>query len=82
MSWMSTDLGTLRAMSLPRLVVYLTTVGGLAGLSAWMLIFGGHLALGIPKPTWKSLLWAIPRGGLFAVVLGLVVRWYSGRRRG
>ncbi len=79
---MSTDLNTLRAMSLPRLVAYLAVVGCLAGLFAWMLVFGGHIVFEISRPTWTSLLLAIPRGGLFAVVLGLVLRWYWSRRRG
>jgi hypothetical protein len=79
---MSIDLNTLRAMSLSRLVAYLAVVGGLAGLFAWMLVFGGHIVFEISRPTWTSLLLAIPRGSLFAIVLGLVLRWYWSRRRG
>ena len=79
---MSTDLSTLRAMSLPRFVAYFAVVGGLAGLFAWKLVFGGHIVFEISRPTWTSLLLAISRGSLFAIVLGLVLRWYWSRRRG
>ena len=79
---MSSDLGTLRALSLPRFVAYMVVVGGLSGLLAWMLVLGGHMVLGIGKPSLPSLLWAIPRGALFAVVLGMVLRWHWRRRRG
>ncbi len=79
---MSTDLSTfLRDIPLPRLVAYLAAVGGLAGLFAWLLVFGCHIAFDISRPTWTALLLAIPRGGLFAVVPGLVLRWYLRRRR-
>jgi hypothetical protein len=69
-------------MSLSRWVAYLAVVGGLAGLFAWMLVFGGQIVHEISRPTWTSLLLAIPRGGLFAIILGLVLRWYWSRRRG
>lgn len=79
---MSADLNTLLAMSLPRLLAYLVVMGGLAGLFAWMLVFGGHMVFDISRPNLTSLLLAIPRGSIFAAVLGLVLRWYWNRRRG
>lgn len=75
------DLSRLRAMSPPRLFAYLALVGGLAGLFSWLLVFAGHLVFDITRPTRTALLWAIPRGALFAIVLGLVLRWYGGRRQ-
>jgi hypothetical protein len=69
-------------MSLPRLIAYLAGVGGLAGLFAWMLVFGGGVLFDISRPTWTSLLWAILRGSLFAVILGFALRWYWNRSPG
>ena len=71
----------LRGMSLPRFFGYLALVGGFAGLSAWVLVFGSSFVFGMNAPTLPSLLFAIPRGSLFAVILGLALRWYWSRSR-
>lgn len=81
-SRMGRDLDTLRAMTLSRFVTYLLAVGALAGLFSWLLAFGAHLLFDIPRPSWISLCWAAVRGGLFAVVLGIALRWYWNRRAG
>lgn len=78
---MSSEFGGLRAMSLPRLLGYLVLAGGCAGLFSWILVLGGHFMFGIHRPTYLSLLLAIPRGSLFAVILGLALRWYWSRSR-
>ena len=68
-------------MSLPRLAGYLVVVGGVAGLLAWSLVMVGHLLFEISKPSWTSLLLAILRGSLFAVLLGFALRlWWRDRR--
>jgi hypothetical protein len=77
---MKIEFDRLRAMSLSRCLGYLVLVGGFAGLLAWILILGGHFVFGFDKPTWPSLLFAVPRGSLFAVILGLVLRWHWSRR--
>jgi len=78
---MKSDLNAMRAMSLSRSLGYLVLVGGFAGLAAWILVLGGALVFGMDKPTWPSLLFAVPRGSLFAVILGLALRWYWSRSR-
>jgi hypothetical protein len=68
-------------MSLPHLAGYLVAVGGVAGLLAWGLVLVGHLLFEISKPSWTSLLLAIPRGSLFAVLIGFALRlWWRDRR--
>ena len=81
MGIMEAELARLRAMSLPQFFAYLALVGGVSGFLAWLLILGGHFVFGIGKPTSLSLLFAIPRGSLFAVILGLALRWYWNRTR-
>ena len=81
MGRMNSEFDRLRAMSLPLFLGYLALVGGLAGLLAWVLVLGGHFVVGINAPSLPSLLYAIPRGSLFAVILGLALRWYWSRSR-
>jgi hypothetical protein len=76
---MSSEFRRLRAMSLSQYLGYLVLVGGLSGLVAWVLVLGGHVVFGISKPTLLNLLLAVPRGSLYAVILGLVLRWYWNR---
>ena len=78
---LNSDFRRLRTMSLPLFLGYLVLVGGLAGLGAWVLVLGGAYVFGMTAPTLPSLLFAIPRGSLFAVILGLALRWYWSRRR-
>ena len=78
---MKSEFNRLRAMSLSRFFGYLVLVGGFAGLAAWILVLGGAFVFGMDKPTWPSLLFAVPRGSLFAVILGLALRWYWSRNR-
>ena len=60
---------------------YMVLLGALSGLIAWLMVLVGHLAFGITRPTLGALLFAIPRGSLFAVLLGLVLRWHWSRKR-
>ena len=78
---MKIDLNAMRTMSLSRHLGYLVLVGGFAGLAAWILVLGAALVFGMDEPTWPSLLLAVPRGSLFAVILGLALRWYWNRSR-
>ena len=78
---MKSKFDRLRAMSRSRFWGYLVLVGGFAGLLAWILVLGGSLVFGMDKPTWPSLLFAVPRGSLFAVILGLALRWHWSRSR-
>ena len=79
MGRMNSEFDRLRAMSQPLFLGYLALVGGFSGLLAWTLFLGGHFVFGISKPTLPTLLFAIPRGSLFAVILGLALRWYWNR---
>jgi hypothetical protein len=81
MGSMNSEMSPLRAMSLPLFLGYLALVGGISGLLAWTLVLGGHFVFGIGKPTLPALLFAIPRGSLYAVILGLALRWYWNRSR-
>lgn len=78
---MRTDLGTLLRMPVPHLVAYLIATGALAGVFAWCLALVGHLAFETGRPSYLSLLLAIPRGSLFALIVGFALRHWS-RRRG
>ena len=78
-----TNLRTIGRMSVPHLVGYMIAVGALAGVLAWCLVLLGHLAFGISRPTWLSLLLAIPRGSLFALLVGFGLRlWWRVRGDG
>lgn len=81
MKYMNTELRRLRAMSRSRFFGYLVLMGGLAGLFAWILVLCGSFAFGFEMPTGSALLLAIPRGSIFAIVFGLLLRWYWRRRR-
>ncbi len=77
---MRTDLGALRRMAVPHFVGYLVVVGALSGLFAWCLVLAGHLAFDIDRPTWLALLLAIPRGSLYALIVGFGLRlWWRVR---
>ena len=77
---MKTVLDQLQAMSPARLVAYLIAVGAAAGAASWIVVFGLHLLFGVERPTWPALLWAVPRGSLFALLLGGLLRRIAGRR--
>jgi hypothetical protein len=81
MGRMNSELRRLRAMSLPLYLGYLALVGGLSGCVAWTLFLGGHFVFGFSEPTLPTLLFAVLRGGLYAVILGLALRWYWNRSR-
>lgn len=81
MKFITKEITRLRAMSRSRFFGYLMLVGAFAGLLAWVLIFSCAIMLGIDKPTLPSLLFAIPRGSLYGIVLGLLLRWWWKKRR-
>ena len=59
----------------------LAGVGALAGLAAWLLTYAIQLWVGAGPPTARALMWAIPRGAVVGVLLGLFLILYW-RRRG
>ena len=77
---MRTDPGALKRMSVRQFVAYLVIVGAVAGVFAWCLVLAGHFAFEISRPTWLALLLAIPRGSLFALMVGFGLRlWWRVR---
>ena len=74
---MMTSLDELGRMSVPHLVGYLILAGALAGVFAWCLVLVGHLVFEISRPTGLSLLLAIPRGSVFALLVGFGLRHWS-----
>jgi hypothetical protein len=85
---MRADLDSLSRMSVSQYVAYLVVVGALAGVVAWCLVALGHLVFDISRPTSLALLLAIPRGSLFALIVGFGVRLWlrvrgnqAGKRR-
>ena len=71
----------LKRMSMPKFFGYLIAVGALSGLLAWCLVLVGRLAIDGSRPTLLSLMFAIPRGSLFALILGCGLRiWWRIRR--
>jgi len=74
------DWSSYRALSRWSLVARFVSLGALAGLAAWALVFGLHLLFEISKPSVVSLWLAIPRGALIGALLAffLYARW---RRR-
>ena len=59
----------------------LAGVGAFAGLAAWLLTYAIRLWVGTGPPTARALMWAIPRGAVVGVLLGLFLILYW-RRRG
>jgi len=75
-----TDLSALARMSAPRMAGYLVVIGALSGVAAWCLILVGALVLDFSAPTLFALLFAIPRGSLFALIVGFGLRlWWRAR---
>jgi hypothetical protein len=67
-------------MPVPQFVGYLVAVGALAGALAWCVVLVGHFAFEIGRPTRLALLLAIPRGSLFALLIGFGLRmWWRAR---
>ena len=72
-----TNLSTFRTLRRWTLVVRFALVGFFAGFFAWVLVFGLRLLAGDGGPTITSLLWAMPRGALFGVILALILHaWW------
>ncbi len=71
------SLSSYRTLSRWALVARCALWGFVAGLFAWVLVFGLHLLVDISKPTITSVLWAMPRGAMFGVILALIMhaRW-------
>jgi len=62
-------------MSTRHLVVYLAAVGAAAGFLAWtLLVWLAGMLFEASRPGGLSLLLAVPRGALFGVILGLILR--------
>ena len=68
------------AMGKWSLVARFAAIGAFAGFASWALVFAGHLLFDIGRPSGIALVLAVPRGALFAVVLGLILRAYWIRR--
>jgi len=65
------DLASYRKLSRRALIARLALWGAFAGIAAWMLVFGLHVVFDMGEPpTIVQLFWAIPRGALFAALLG------------
>jgi hypothetical protein len=79
---MMTGLHVYRAMGTWSLVVRLAALGAFAGFAAWTVVFVAHLLFDVGRPSGIALLLAIPRGAIYAVVLGLILRVYWNRRHG
>lgn len=77
-----TSLRSWRALGTWSLVLYLATVGAFAGFAAWAVIFVAHLLFDVGRPSGIALLLAIPRGAIYAVVLGLILRAYWNKPHG
>lgn len=58
----------------------LTGAGAFAGLASWVLAYLLFPLLGANRPGGDVLFWAVLRGALFAVVLGLILWVYWSRR--
>jgi hypothetical protein len=67
---------SMRAMSLPALVVRVGLVGAFAGLVAWLTVLGLHLIFEVSRPSWVALLLAIARGAVVGMILALVLHAY------
>ena len=72
---MKSGLEQMRAMSLPRFLGFMILTGGFAGFFAWLLLFGGSMIFEINKPTLTSLFFAMLRGSLFAIILGMILQF-------
>jgi len=79
---MKTGWNSMRAMSLPALIVRLGLVGAFAGLVAWLTVLGLHLLFEVSRPSWVALLLAIPRGAVVGMILALVLHAYWKRHPG
>ena len=64
-----------------RFLARLSGAGALAGVAAWLLVYGLHLAFEVGKPTGLALLLAVPRGALFGAIPALLLGWYWKRSR-
>jgi hypothetical protein len=79
---MTRNWSSMRAMSLPTIVVSLGVVGAIAGLVAWLLVLGLHLLFEVSRPSGMALLLAIPRGAVFGMILALILHAYWKRHPG
>lgn len=78
-------MGPLRAwygLGTRTLLSRLAGVGACAGFFAWALFYYGHDLVGADRPTLEVLFWAMVRGALFGVLLGIVLVSVWKRRRG
>ncbi len=58
----------------------LAGIGAVAGLASWLLVYALRLMFDAGSPSIRELLWAVPRGALFGVILGLILGAYWDRR--
>jgi hypothetical protein len=79
---MRRDLNAMRAMSRLSLSARLGLVGAVAGFAAWVLVLVAHVLFDVDRPSGISLLLAIPRGALFAIILGLILHAYWRKNSG
>jgi putative flippase GtrA len=79
---MRTNLDAYRAMSLSSLIVRFGLIGAAAGLVAWLLVLAARLLFEADGPSGLSLLLAIPRGALYAIILAVILHTYWKKHRG
>lgn len=59
----------------------LASVGAVAGFATWALVFAGSLVWDIDPPSVATLVWAMLRGAVFALILGFILIVFWRRRR-
>jgi cell division protein FtsX len=54
-------------------ILRFASVGAFAGLASWVLAYALHWVFDISKPSTMALVWAVPRGALYGVILALIL---------
>lgn len=63
-------------------ILRLAAVGAFAGLASWLLAYVLPLLFDISRPSVMALVWAVPRGALYGVILALILWMYWSRTEG
>lgn len=73
MGMMMNNWDSLKQKSFRSLALYFAAIGAIAGVASWALVTLVQVAFGSAGPSLMTLLWAVIRGAIFAIIFAVIL---------